>query len=123
MVSNLSDLEKAILGSARESVAEAINKNLTGYNTSLHALCNQVVNSHEDELRMIIENGFSAVLKSKDFEASVQLAFQHKLAKLLITKLEGTVEKCVETLRSNPVMRAKMTLAIEEILNETKFKT
>ena len=115
-MTKLSPLESDILSTFQTSIHGCIRENLTKYNGPLHQLCTKVVDDHKEELMTIVEQGFSAVIHADEFKEAVHLAFQHKLAKLLVSKLEGTVEKCVDTLRSNPVLRAKMTLAIESIV-------
>lgn len=42
----------------------------------------------------------------------------HKLAKTLVAKMEGSIDKAVTTLRSDPTIRAKMVLAIENIVKD-----
>lgn len=114
----MTDLEKAILHNAQKAIGEAFHKNLTGYNSSFNKLVDETVANHRDELKTIIEENFTKVIRSKEFDNAVKNAFEHKLAKTLVSKLEGGVEKCVATLRSDPTIRAKMILAIESIVKE-----
>ena len=109
----MTDLEKAVLNDAQKAIGEAIKTNLTGYNSSFQKMVNQVIEEHTGELKEIVENNFTKVIDSKEFDEAVRHAFEHKLAKILVSKLEGGVEKAVATLRSDPTIRAKMILAIE----------
>lgn len=118
----MEDLEKAILHDAQKAIGEAIKTNLTKYNSNFNKLVNEVVLNHQEELKKIIDTNFTKVIKSNDFNNAVRTAFEHKLAKILVQKLEGSVEKCVTTLRSNPTTRAKMILAVEEIIKNTNIK-
>lgn len=111
-------LEKDILAAAQAAIAKAIAESLGRYNSPISALCDSVVQAHKGELKEIFENNFAAVVKSKEFAEAVKNAYQHKLAKILVSKLEGSVEKAVDTLRSDPTIRAKMVLAIESIVKE-----
>lgn len=111
-----STLETQIKNAAVNSIGKAISETLTGYNSPLEKLCHNVVNDHHDELYKILKEEFGKTLKSPDFKNAVKMAFDHKLAKILVSKLEGSVEKAVTTLRSDPTLRAKMILAIEGVI-------
>lgn len=114
----MTNLEKDILNSTQLAIGKAIGENLTGYHNPLSKLITEVVDSHRNELKEIIESNFTKVIRSKEFDKSVKNAFNHKLAKILVSKLEGSVEKCVNTLRSDPIVRARMILAIEDIIRD-----
>lgn len=113
------ELEKLILKQAKESVAVGIKTALEGYNSPLNKLVVSVVSENEKYLKEIVSSVFTKIINSEGFKDSVNTAFKHKLAKILVSKLEGSVEKAVTTLRSDPVIRAKMVLAIENIINES----
>jgi len=115
-----SDFEKNLLRDAQRAIGEAIKSSLTGFNSSFNKLVNSVIESHSAELREIINENFTSVIKSDDFSQAIKHAFEHKLAKILVSKLEGSVEKCVNTLRSDPTIRARMVLAIESIIAESR---
>ncbi len=117
----MTDLEKAILRDTQQAIGTAIQTNLTGYNSSFSKMINEVIDDHSAQLKGIIDDNFTKVISSKEFDQSVRNAFSHKLAKVLVNKLEGSVEKCVTTLRSDPTIRAKMILAIEEIVKQTQL--
>ena len=116
------ELEKQILQEAQKAIGEAIKTNLTGYHSSFNKLINEVVESHKEELRAVIDENFSKVIKSEEFKTSVNNAFNHSIARMLVSKLEGSVEKAVNTLRSDPTIRAKMVLAIENIVTESQTR-
>jgi len=114
----MTELEKAVLHDTQQAIGEAIKINLTSYNSSFNKLVNEIIENHREELRKIIDESFTSTIKSKSFKESVNNAFNHKLARVLVSKLEGSVEKTVNTLRSDPTLRAKMVLAIEGIITE-----
>ena len=114
----MTELEKAVLHGAQRAIGDAIKTNLTSYNSSFYKLIDEVIEYHREELREIIDESFVSTIKSKSFKESVNNAFNHSLARVLVSKLEGSVEKTVNTLRRNPMLRAKMVLAIEKIIME-----
>ena len=114
----MSELETKVLQAAQSSVAEAIKSTFSGYNNPLKEMCSSVVEKHSDKLKEIFENSIVSVLESGDFKSSVNEAMNHKLARALVAKMEGSIDKAVTTLRSDPTLRAKMVLAIENIIND-----
>ena len=113
----MNNLEQDVLKAIQVAVGAAINSTLTGYNSPLNKLVTDVVNKHTGELRDTIEDSFSKVILTDEFKESVNNAFNHKLARILVDKLEGAIEKRANELRSDPTMKAKMIIAIEGLIN------
>ena len=75
--------------------------------------------SSRDNLKKFIRECLSFVKGDKDFEKMVKEEFQHKVAKSMVGKLEGTVEKAVDAIRQDHTLRAEMILAIEKIIKKS----
>ena len=73
----------------------------------------------KEKLEKFVRSTLSFLQDDKVFEKAVKEEFQHKVAKSLVGKLEGTVDRAVDVLRQNPTLRAGMILAIEKIINKT----
>lgn len=114
----MTDLEKAILGNVNEGIDKAIKESLSAYNSPLRKMCDEVIQTRADDIKLVFTKGLDKTLKSPSFEKAVHECFEHKLAKLLVGKLEGEVEKAVEVIRRDPTIRARMILAIETIIKE-----
>lgn len=115
----MTDLEKKILTSANAALGEAIESELVGYNKPLSQLANQVINEHSSSVKQIMSKAFNSVVKTPEFEKSVHNEFNRKVAKLLVAQLSGEVEKAVNAVRQDPTLKARMILAIEEIVNKS----
>lgn len=113
-------LEEQILSQAKSAVSKSINKELTGYNKPLTNLTEKVIDKHKDELFGIFDRAFSKVISNESFEKEVHSAFNHKIARVLVSQLEGSVDKAVNAIKNNPKMKARMILAIEEIIESPK---
>lgn len=72
----------------------------------------------QSQLKGFVRECLSFVKGDKSFEKTVKEEFQHKVAKSMVSKLEGTVEKAVEAIRQDPTLRAEMILAIEKIIKK-----
>lgn len=116
----MTELEQEILRTAQSSIGKAIGEALTGYHSPLQKLVNKVVDTHSESLTKVMHEAMGTVISTPEFKEACINAFHHKVAKLLVTKLEGSVEKTVNTLRQDPTIRAKMVLAIQGIVEESQ---
>lgn len=114
----MSDLETQILKNIKSSMGKAIETELVGYNKPLSKLTERVVNSHEVELYDLINAEFSEMLNSKDFKDELKIAINSKFAKVLVARMGGEIEKRVNEMKSDPIARAKITLALDKIISE-----
>lgn len=113
----MSELEKQILNISKNAIADAIQKELVGYNKPLSAMANEVVSENKQEIKSIMDESFKGVIRSDGFDIMVKEEFNRKIAKLLVGQLSGEVEKAVNTFKQDPTLKAKMILAIENIIN------
>ena len=112
-----SDLEFQVLRAAKEAIHRAVHNELVGYNKPLSKLCNQVIEQHETEFASIIDGGITALISSDDFRSELRNAIKSKTAKLLVSTIGGEIEKRVNDLKANQTTRAKITLALNQIVN------
>lgn len=110
-------MEKEILQTAKAAISEAIVKELTGYNKPLSKLTERVIEDNSASLYSLINDEFAGLLQSDDFKAALKEALNAKLAKTLIARMGGELEKQVNELKANPATRAKITLAINELID------
>lgn len=71
-----------------------------------------------EKLRKFVRECLSFVKGDKAFEKTVKEEFQRKVAKSMVGKLEGTVERAVDAIRQDQTLRAEMILAIEKIVKK-----
>lgn len=111
-------IETKILLAAKKAIGEAITTELIGYNKPLNKLTQSVIEANSSELFSLINDEFSNLLSGDDFKEELKGALRQKLAKTLIARMGGELERQVNELRQNPQTRAKITLAITEIVDE-----
>lgn len=114
------DLEKQVYGGILAAIGEAVKNHLSqGWSKSpLDRVLNDVLTRREPELRALIDE---AVTQSfVGFRDNLREAASHKLARVLMSKAEGEIEKRANELRSDPAFRARLTLAIESAIKETR---
>lgn len=118
---NMEDLEKRIWGVVESALLGGIKTRLeASYNNPLDKIIDGVVLRHSEEIKTMMDDLFSAAIRSDTFKASASEYLAHKVAKSLLGKMEGAIEKCANTLRSDPTTRAKLLIAIENIVKENQ---
>ena len=114
----LKDLQNHIIDGINKATKEAVAGCCTAYNSPFQKIVHSVIVEHEPRLREIFNNQIDSVIKSKQFKEDVKDAFQHKLAKQLVATFNGSIDKSFNSMKSDPVIRAKSILAIQNIIDE-----
>jgi hypothetical protein len=110
------DLEKEIVQAARSGIIDAIKSKLAGYGSPLDGILTGTIKNHEAELRGLVSEAFTESLGNTTFRSDIKQAVRQSLAKTLVQRFGGEIEKQVNELKSDPTTRARITLAIEEIV-------
>lgn len=106
------DVENIIYDALKKKIGDSINYN------EMHRVIEGVVESRRDELQALLNNCLDKVLADKKFRDVIVEEFRHKVAKNLVAKLEGAIEKNVNKFRADPILNARMITAVEAIINE-----
>lgn len=112
-------LEEAIKNGLREGV-EAKMK--SSYDNPLDKMIKSAIDNHGERFRDLLSRSLTSCLGDKDFREEIAVSIRHTLAKTLISRFGGELEKQVNVLKSDPTTRARITVAIEEIV-KSKFES
>lgn len=113
------DAEQLLENAIRDGIRESVKSKLTsGYNSPLDKLIADCINSQSAKFRSMLEESIASCVNDKVFREEIAQAVRHSLAKTLISRFGGEMEKQVNVLKSDPTTRARITLAIEEIVKE-----
>jgi triacylglycerol esterase/lipase EstA (alpha/beta hydrolase family) len=110
--------EQDILKSCQSAIQETIGKVLIGYDSPLTKLVKSVVDENSTELRKIISDSFSQVIRTDDFKESIVKAFSHKIAKTIISNNDGLFDKVSNELKQDSIFKSKMALAVSNVVEE-----
>ena len=113
------DFEQKVLNEVNEAISTAIRAKLEGYNSPLKLVVDTVIDEHKDKLHELINGYVVEALNSDDLKAQIKEGMNKKLARTLIDRAGGELEKRVNALRADPITRAKIDLAIDKIIQET----
>ncbi len=109
-----------IMDAVKVGIVDAVKTTLTAYDSPLKNTIRDCVKKNEPELAKIVDDAIRLCVINDDFKAEIRRATREKLAKYLVQRLGGEIEKKVNLLKSNPLTRARITVALEEIVNEVQ---
>jgi len=113
------DLEKDILSSVQVALHKAIIEALHGgYNSPVAKLCSEVVEDNKQQLKELVQEQFSFFLTDTSFKAELKESLNKRLAKVIIGRMGGAIEKRVNELNRDPTTRAKLTVAISSCMED-----
>lgn len=110
--------EQNILQTAQVAITDSIKNVLSGYSSPLSKLIASVVDENSAELRQIISDSFTQVIRKDEFKQSIVEAFSHKIARTMISNNDGLFDKVANGLKTDSVFKSKITLAVSTIVEE-----
>lgn len=111
-------LEQDILQTTQQAIGSAISSVLGGYNSPLQKLVTSVVDENSTFLRSVISDSFNEVIRKDEFKQSIVSAFSHKVARTIISNNTGLFEKVSNELKQDAVFKAKLSLAVSNVVDE-----
>jgi hypothetical protein len=117
-----SDLAVDILKVAQASVAKSLEAVLSSYDSPLAKLVKLVIEQNSAELKRLIDESFSSVIRTEDFKRSLVDAFSHKVSRTIISNNDGLFDKVSNELKNDQIFKAKMSLAVANVVEECLWK-
>lgn len=114
------DFDKQVERAVCEGIREGIKSKITGYSSPLDKMLTAAIEKHTSAMRNILEDAIGSAVQTAEFRQQVTNAVHSHLAKSLIQRFGGEIEKQVNVLKSDPTTRARITIAIEEIVKSAK---
>jgi hypothetical protein len=112
LVFDSEEMKQIIASAVRDKVSTAINY------SEMHKLVDDVLNERKSEFDKLLNDMFDSFFKDADVRQALLDEFKHKVAKTMVGKLDGAVEKNIAKYRQDPATNARMILAIEKIISE-----
>lgn len=111
-------LEQNILSTAQQAINDAIKTSLSAYGSPLIKLVQEVVSENSKELKSLVSDSFTTVIRTEDFKKSIVSAFSHKVAKTIISNNDGLFDKVSNELKQDAVFKSKMAIAVSNVVEE-----
>ena len=112
------DADKMFETAIRDALREGIKAKMTGYNSDLDKLVSASIAKHDGTIRGLLEESIGSCVNDPTFRDDIKQSVRHTMAKLLVQKFGGELEKQINTLKSDPLTRARIVLALDEIVKQ-----
>lgn len=109
-----------IIQAVWDGVRDGVKNKLSGYGTPLDKLLSDILTENAEKFRVLIGDAISTAVDDKSFREEIKSAVRSNLARLLVARFGGELEKQVNALKSDPATRARITLAIEQLVAGSK---
>ena len=111
-------LNNALLVQCERTLDKAITEALTSYNSPLMCAVKDALSDQSETLKSIASDAVNDLINSDEFAVTMKREMKTKLARVLISQYGGEIEKTVGKLKSDPTTRAKITIAIDGVMND-----
>ena len=110
------DFEKEILIAVNTGIQKIISDRISGYNSPFNIMIDSVILSNKETIVSKMDSALKSVISNPEFDIILKEEFNRKVAKILLSSLEGAIEKVANTFKQNPTLKARMILAIQQII-------
>lgn len=112
------DFEREILNGLNDGIQKSIKDQMGGYNSPLTKMIESVMDKNRESIMGKMDAALKSVIENPDFKAALVDEFNRKVAKTLLSGLEGLVEKSANAFKQDPTIKAKMVMAIQAIIEK-----
>jgi len=111
-------LEKDVLYAVNDSIRDALKKVLVDYNSPLKKYAENIITKYQKEIESVFDNIVSSEIASIEFRENVKEALLNKIARTVITGIDGNVDKLLNQMKQDQVFRSKLTLMVNSLIDE-----
>jgi len=113
------DIDQALENAIRDGIREGIKTRLAaGYNNPVDKMIADAISAKADKFRSLLDNSLQSCLGDTEFQETIKSAVRSVLAKTIVQRFGGELEKSVNTLKSDPITRARIVTAIDDIIKD-----
>lgn len=109
--------EESLLKGIQEMLIKAMSE-YAYYNSPLRKPIEMVMERYSSKVAEIFEKQLKESLDDETFKIEVKKAITQKVARTLINESESCISRSVQKLKQNEAFRAKLVLAIDNIIEE-----
>jgi hypothetical protein len=111
-------LETEVIKSLNSAVQIAFTSALAGYNSPLQKYVINVVEKYQESIEATFDVVLSEAIQTAEFKERVREVLLHKVAKTMISGIDGSVDKTVNQMKQDAIFRSRLTLAVNGLVNE-----
>jgi len=110
-------MKEELLAQCEKTIDKCILDALSSYSSPLVEAVKSALKDQEPLLKEMAKCSVDALLNSQEFRDTMNSEMRKKLARVLISQYGGELEKSVGKLKADPTTRAKITIAIDGVLD------
>lgn len=114
-------IERALADGIREGIKSKLSSHYS--DNPVNKIVDAAISKHAPAFQAMLSECLTACMNNDEFRANVAESVRHTLAKTLVARFGGELEKQVNALKSDPITRSRITLAIEAIVKERSAVT
>lgn len=111
-------LENDIVAAVQTSITTALNTALTGYQSPLVKYAANVVNRYQTQIEAIFDDAVKQGIGTEEFKARVREVLLNKIAKTMISGVDGSIDKTINLMKQDQVFRSRLTLSVNQLVEE-----
>lgn len=111
------EVDKIIEHAIADGLREGIKKRLVdSYDSPLNKILAAAIESKREQFQSLLTGALASCIGDSGFREEMNAGIRERLAKLLVQRFGGELERQVNLLKSDPVTRGRITAAIEDIV-------
>jgi hypothetical protein len=115
----MADEQSLLIQAVKDGIRDGVKSRMgSNYNNPIDKVIDSVLANEAEKMRGMIASSISSALDDKQFVNEIKQAIRSKLASILVQKFGGELEKQVNALKRDPTTRARITVAIDKIVQE-----
>lgn len=111
-------LESEVMNSVNTAVGKAINDALGSYNSPLGKYAHNVITKYQSQIEKIFDDAVAEGITTPEFKQSAKHHLVNRIAKLVLSGLDGSTEKVVQQMKQDTVFRSRLTLFVNGLVEE-----
>lgn len=112
-------LEDEIVLATKNAMSDAIKKALSdGYNSPLTKYANNVIAKYQTSIESIFDKIIQEGIASDEFKVRVREVLLQKIAKTVISGIDGSVDKTINLMKQDAIFRSRLTLSVNGLVDE-----
>jgi hypothetical protein len=111
-------LENEINNAINSSITKALTDSLGGYGSPLTKYAQNVVAKHQVQIEGIFDSVIQDAIGTAEFKQRVREVLLNKIAKVMISGVDGTIDKTINLMKQDAIFRSRLTLSVNALVDE-----
>lgn len=111
-------LEHEVLAAVQASIFKALSESMTGYSSPLVKYAQNVVQKYQTEIEGTFDDVVKEAIRTDDFKIRVREVLLNKIAKTMISGVDGSIDKTINLMKQDAIFRSRLTLSVNSLVDE-----